>query len=282
MKENMFKMDRVGIRMTNLCNLKCKLCGAYSPYTKDKVHISIENLNQSVDRYFNIVDYVGKFSIAGGEPLLHPELPEFLKHLSTYKDKVGVMEIVTNGTIIPNETLIESMKLFESNFNLLVDNYGKISSKVKEIDKIMNKYFIPHVIRDYCSENMHCGGWVSFGDITQKKHSYEDAVKLYSKCAYPQKMNFCFTITNGKIFPCGTVNQRYQLNLQEAYNEYIDLFDDNLTVEQQKQKILDIYNGNYLTACEYCNGMCDDSPRFKPAEQLTVEEIKKIKNRATI
>ena len=118
---------------------------------------------------------------------------------------------------------------------------------------------------------------MDFGDLTERKHSYEDAVKLYAKCAYPKKLRFCYTITKGKMFPCVTVNQRYQLNLQTDYNEYIDLFDESLTVEQQRKKITDIYNGNYLSACEYCNGLCEDSVRYKPAEQLSIEEYRKIR-----
>ncbi|MGN0577440.1 MAG: radical SAM protein [Ruminiclostridium sp.] len=277
MKNDLFEMNRVGIRMTNLCNLRCRLCVAHSPYTKDTVHISIETLNKSVDRYFEIVDYVGKLSIAGGEPLLHPDLPDFLRHLSIYKEKIGTVELVTNGTIVPDIKLIETMRLFEPKFNLLIDNYGSVSSKVNQIDKVMSNHNVTYSIRDYCSESMHCGGWVDLGNATERKHSYEEAVKLYAKCLFPQKMKFCFGITKGKIFPCGTVSRRYQLNLQTDYNEYIDLFDESLTVEQQRKKITDIYNGNYLSACEYCNGMCEDSVRYKPAEQLSIEEYRKIR-----
>ena len=59
-------------------------------------------------------------------------------------------------------------------------------------------------------------------------------------------------------------------------DEYIDLSDDSVSCEQNKEKIRKILNGSMLSSCLYCNGMCDDSPRFKPAEQLTFEEIKEI------
>ena len=63
-------------------------------------------------------------------------------------------------------------------------------------------------------------------------------------------------------------------------NEYINLLDDSLTVEEQRQKIKNIYARKSLSACAYCNGMCENSPRFTPAVQLTAEELRCVKDGA--
>ena len=59
----------------------------------------------------------------------------------------------------------------------------------------------------------------------------------------------------------------------DDYSEYIDLFDDVLTPEEQQRKIAAIYRKESLAACAYCNGMCEDSPRFPAAQQLNGEEL---------
>ena len=48
----------------------------------------------------------------------------------------------------------------------------------------------------------------------------------------------------------------------------LDLFDDTLSLEEQRKKIRSVLKGKSLKACAYCNGLCDNSPRFIPAEQL--------------
>ena len=68
-----------------------------------------------------------------------------------------------------------------------------------------------------------------------------------------------------------------ELNITDNYEEYIDLFDSTLSVEEQRQKIRNIYQKKSLSACAHCQGMCDDSQRFPPAQQLTKQELLCIK-----
>lgn len=50
----------------------------------------------------------------------------------------------------------------------------------------------------------------------------------------------------------------------------VDLFDDSLTVDGKKARLNALLGDEVIEACKYCNGMCEDSPRYLPAEQLTV------------
>jgi 7-carboxy-7-deazaguanine synthase len=109
-----------------LCNLDCSWCD--TPYTWDwtgkngKIYIKENELNKWTIR--DILDrlsdaagpFVDRLVISGGEPLLQQKR---LAHL--VKEWDGPVEIETNGTIIPSETLVEegvqfncSPKLFNS------------------------------------------------------------------------------------------------------------------------------------------------------------------------
>ena len=70
------------------------------------------------------------------------------------------------------------------------------------------------------------------------------------------------------------------MGIAADYSEYVDLFDDTLTVNEQREKIAAIYQKKSLVACAYCNGMHEDSPRFQPGQQLTKEELEQIKDGA--
>jgi molybdenum cofactor biosynthesis enzyme MoaA len=80
--------ERVGLYTNVSCNLKCKLCNAYSPYYAEKTYYSYECLSKLITKYFDVVDKVDKFTIAGGEPLLHPKLAEVVEYLKNYQEKI--------------------------------------------------------------------------------------------------------------------------------------------------------------------------------------------------
>lgn len=279
-----FCMHHAGMRITISCNLKCALCAAYTPYMQDiPSHLPLVRLKASLIRYFDLVDYVSKFTVLGGEPLLHPDLPEFIELFQQYAEHVGIVEIVTNGSILPSKQLISAAKKLGSKIYFLVDNYGKaLSNNLLKIDCLLTEAGITHVIRENNEDYAHCNGWIDYGNLLEKKlFSKEDCEKLYAKCAQPQKMHFCFTIRDGIMYPCAS----YEIcrgfgGIVGNYSEYIDLFDDLLTTAEQRQKIKSIYERKSLSACAYCNGMCEDSQRYTPAVQLTAEELRCVRDGA--
>lgn len=272
-----FTMDRVGLSVTLACNLNCRLCAAYAPYQRS-VAMDLYILKKTLEQYFSITSFVESFGITGGEPLLYVHMPELFDELLNYLEQIGEIRIFTNGTIIPKIELLNVLAQYGNKFSFLIDNYGEhLSTNIPEICETLENGGIRYEVRDYCSEGVHCGGWVDFGDVREKKHSPESAKELFSKCAFPSKLHFCFTIFNGIMRPCGTIGRRLSLGLDVNSNEYIDLFDEKMTVEDQRRKIMDIYNANCLDTCAYCNGLCEDSVRFKPAEQLSKEELENIR-----
>ncbi len=281
---NSFVMKRCGIYVTRVCSLNCKLCSAYSPYRKNDYFPSVSELCEYIHRYMGIVDYCEHFMITGGEPLLHKDLPKIIDYLfDNFSAKIGRLEIITNGTVVPSRELLESIKKNEGKFfRFLIDDYGKeLSKKINEVVLALDKYSLPYEIRDNYSEDVYCGGWFDLGSLTEQIHTQEEASCLYKKCIPKTKMNFCFPIVDGKMIPCGPVGRRIMLGTAFP-NEYIDLMDSTLTVEQQRQKIKNIYSYSCLETCKFCKGMCDDSPRFMPAEQLTSDEILKIRGKTRI
>lgn len=279
---NKFIMKRVTLTVLTNCNLNCKLCCGYSPYLRNNKQPSLEEILQYINKFFDIVDYVERFAITGGEPLLFKQLPEVINALAKYSDRIGNLEIITNGTIVPSEELIHSVNEFGGNFyRFMIDDYGEnLSNKTTEISIALKRANLPYEIRNYTAVDPHCGGWVDYG-LAKLMHTPEEAKVLFAKCAAPQKLNYLFGISNGVLTPCAIIRYRLYLRQNVDKNDYIDLMDETTTIEQQRRKISNIYNNIHdkvcLESCQYCNGMCDDSPRFAPAEQLTTEEIREIK-----
>lgn len=277
MGKEKFVMRTSALMVTTNCNLKCKYCGAYIPYFKTRPDRSVEEILNDIDKYFEIVDFVNHFAITGGEPLIYKNLPELFEGLLKHIEKIGRVEIVTNGIIVPNERLLNVLEKYGDKFyRVMIDNYGSDKSKnVSEVVEAFSKHNLNTMVRDYCSENMFCGGWVDMGLLERKKRSREVTEETISKCAFLDR-EFCFLIVNGIMDPC-IITVLKELNVEINPNEYIDLYDEKLSVNEKREKIRSIQNAKYLDMCSYCNGLCKDSVRIRPGEQISSAELRKIK-----
>ena len=131
-----------------LCNFRCPFCYNCELILRPD---TIKNIPQKeIDSYLlERKDFIDGICMSGGEPTLHPDLPEYFKGM---KDKGFLIKLDTNGT---NPTLLKNLL----NFNLVdyialdikssldFDNYSKAAGtkdkimieKVKEsIELIMN------------------------------------------------------------------------------------------------------------------------------------------------
>jgi hypothetical protein len=248
--------------------LRCKFCAVSAPYYADPPHYSYQNLIQSIDEYFKCIDGVEKFTINGGEPFLHAQLPEVMEYFAQYMDKIGMLEIITNGSIAPTKKLLKSMQ-FSSKIDILIDDYGpELSPNVTQIIEALKLYGIKHRHRKYYGKDAHCGGWVDLLDLSKKQRSSAETERIYKHCAYPGPFH-CFVIFDRKAYICGVYKRCESLGIiPNVSGDYIDFTDAAISVSAKREQIRNFYKRKYFTACEYCNGFCEDSPRFMPAEQL--------------
>lgn len=268
---NEFHLTNTTLVVTMRCNLRCKLCAVSVPYYKHPEHYSIELLKKTVDRYFMAVDRVDKFTINGGEPLTHPQLAELMDYLLRYSDRMGMLEILTNGSLVPSEELVDVLAKSDKT-NVLVDDYGpEISKKVSDAIDVFESQGIAYRHRSYHGVDPHCGGWVDLTQICKKNRSLEETAEIYAKCAYPGPFH-CLAIFGGKAYICGVYKKCVTDGLiSDMPTEYIDFLADDYDVAKVRAQITSFHNRKYFSACAYCDGFCPDSPRYTPAEQLEGE-----------
>ena len=270
-KTDVLHLLKAALITTHRCTLRCKLCAERTPYYKKRYHPTLEHIKKEIDSYFDLIDYTMKFDVTGGEPTMRKDLPEIMRYLIKYKEQFGRVRIVTIGTILFNKQLIDSLLLFGKQADVLIDDYGSsLSINAKQNSELLTKYNIIHILRKQ-SDTSHFGGWVDFGDLTLL-HTEEEAKVLYRKCTIAQQIGFAFRMRGGLFSPCAMTMQCIELGAHEGNpNDYIDLFDNTMSKLQQRKKIQRIFEADYLSACMFCNGICIDSKRFRPAEQVLLE-----------
>jgi len=81
--------------ITRDCNLSCSYC---NEFTTGAPHISSETLMQRIDK----LDELGVliFDILGGEPVMHPALPELVAHIKSKRNGANLATVISNGFLL--------------------------------------------------------------------------------------------------------------------------------------------------------------------------------------
>ena len=87
----MKKYKKIYVEITNNCNLNCSFC---SKVLKPKKNMTLEEFKTILNKIKNYTDYI--YLHVKGEPLLHPQIIDFIKEAEKYNIKIN---LTTNGTL---------------------------------------------------------------------------------------------------------------------------------------------------------------------------------------
>ncbi len=261
----------VEISTTTLCTLNCKNCTAYMPYVTKKYHVPLQELQQGTDFYFESIDYVGRFRILGGEPMLYPDLNAYLEYVgSRYRSRIGELCIVTNGTIPIKPELLNLAVKYDVTF--FVSNYSKSGHPLateKHYEDFI-KVLKENHLRYYFSDSQK---WLSLGNPKEFSRDLKDVT-------LPEKFNdcrhYCRSIVGNRLFLCATwafavLGGVYTQSVEPFIGkEILDLKEfSQVNKEERFHKWFEydiemkLPNG-YLDFCKYCNGFGSKNTCFVP------------------
>lgn len=149
-EKNLVYFPSISFLVTTKCNLNCFGCLNFTHENKNKKHYDIYALKRSADTFFASVDFVEKFHISGGEPLMYTHLDELIEYIHmNYCAKIGQIFVATNGTIIPSERLCNILK--GCDVFVEIDDYRnslhKSMAKNDKLISLFHEYDISHLDR---------------------------------------------------------------------------------------------------------------------------------------
>jgi hypothetical protein len=266
-----FCLDRSVVNITARCPLKCKLCVMGCPYYEEPPHYSLETIKETIDSFFQIVDHVRWYEFSGGETLIHKDLGAMIRKAMEYKDRMDNLLIFTNAAVWMSPDVENAILEYRSKILIMVSHYGDLSAYAARLKEWCDKNGVKCVVKIYYGDEQHCGGWLDYGDFTKLNRSEEELEEVFRKCG-STKMNGTFTTHGGEMHWCVPSARGMRLlgKIPRVYEDYIDLFDKNLTVEEQREKIKTLSKCRHITACDYCLGDFGDerTKRYPAAEQL--------------
>ncbi|MBR2132728.1 MAG: radical SAM protein [Oscillospiraceae bacterium] len=262
MEYNLFNTLKYTVVLINsVCTLKCKDCVTATPYQKNKRNYPLEELKADIDRYFEIVNApLEHFDFIGGEPLLHPQLPELILWCAEkYGNMFEEMRVLTNGTIAISDKLLDACKQVKIRF--LIDRYGDLSTHADENTRILEENGIPVRVTRYDGTDEQSNDWIDFGDFSFRNYSDADLQRMQEDCCEligesDTIMRHHLHINNGKLGVCDRqVSAPDSVPLPEC--DYVDLRAD-VSVELLREKLKE-FKLRTITCCQYCNGFILDA-----------------------
>lgn len=246
------KLAHVEAVVTQCCNLKCKDCSNLMPYYKHPKNTDIFELISWIDNLLEAVTYIGELRILGGEPFINRQITDLIERYA-FHEKIGVISIFTNGTIMPDKKVLNCVK--NNHAKLHISDYGIGDSVRKALINKCTEMEISFYVRKYDE-------WFQFGDMSYNNLSEQEIKEMYSQCTAA----FCISILNGKLYKCSRAAHAYEIGLVKCRNdEYIDLGEAKVCVDKLETFL---YKTEYLNACKYCLGTNGIGKVIKPAEQI--------------
>ena len=198
------------------CNLNCYQCGAYSNLVSEPSYGDLEQYKKDILRLKELFWNVGQMRFQGGEPLLNPQLPEFIKvtrEVFPYAD-IGIL---SNGLLIPKAVpeLFEAMR--ENHVFFWLSGYEPTHRQRNQIEARCRKERVPISIMPLITE------WRTESLKTiemEPSTDWDAAKKWWSKCgasdSHLLKDGYlyycCFTPPNLPV-----LYERFGLDIRDNY-----------------------------------------------------------------
>lgn len=254
--KNRCVLSKIDTVITSRCTLRCRNCNLFIGYANRHADIRFNDLKKNFDIFFDSVDYVYEYTLLGGEPFMHAELDQILGYLmEKYSDKIGKVNLISNGTVVPCENVLELMKKYEmtvhiSDYTQAV-NYRKKLIEVIETfsEKNIEYYVIPNNI------------WKDV-KYPQKEFTAENPREHMLLCGHSTH-----SVGNGKLYWCDPAFAA------ECFTGFRAMEDDSLDLVRNKENnskyettrnilkymLGDVNERGYMSICEKCAGVGRDN-----------------------
>ncbi len=235
------------------CNINCEHCFIQS-YRGVRKKIQASDLKNNIDLVFSKADFVGVVVFGIGDAFCGGDELEFaLKYITeNYADRFMTIELVTNGTVVPRESLTECIR--NEKVRIAVDDYREnVELARKNYDKVITTLESNHVnFSSLCREYWYVS---DFGKGTTSENE-EQLCHKYWNCINEAKGFPYIGYKNGtnKLYSCVFQTINAYLNLIEEKEE------DGLDLAVAEPiEIIEFLLGyaekGYLSACTNCSGM---------------------------
>jgi len=248
------------------CNLSCEYCNEYDDFSKP---VPLEMMKQRVDHLARLKTSIITFS--GGEPLLHPDLDEIIRHIRRYPIIAGM---ITNGYLLTAERIQRLNHAGLDHLQISIDNVMPDDVSKKSL-KVLDKKL--QLLAEYADFHVNINSVVGGGI-----HNPHDALVVGRRAV---QLGFTSTIGiihdgDGQLKPLADEEREVFTKmkaLEKRHYSRFNWFQDNIAAGKPNDWRCRA-GARYLYICE--DGLvhyCSQQRGYPgiPLEKYTVEDIRR-------
>lgn len=225
------------------CNLKCAGCTHFSPLAKEEFLNPIE-FEKDINRLSELTGGNTRFiNLLGGEPLLHPQICEFIK-IARKAFPHTLIRIVTNGIKLPDMSL--------EFWNCCKDNSIVIGITQYPIDVDYSKIIHDIQAKGIIYESFSGDGYPrdEMWRLALDESASNRPIENFVRCP---RANACIFVSHGKVFNCATMANIHHFN--ECFGTKFELCNDDYVDIYEVKCIREIFEKlcNPKPFCRFCN-----------------------------
>ncbi|MDR1648288.1 MAG: hypothetical protein LBR88_09715 [Zoogloeaceae bacterium] len=240
------------------CTLQCAHCNQYMNHFPEEgsIHFSLQQIIQDIDVVSDALDAILSVSIVGGEPFLHPDLPEIIEHMSS-KNNFGPLTIGSNGVCKISGACLKVMEKLNvqvrfSDYRVSINEKQKklFDANVRKLSTRGISHFVASV------------AWSLPSTLTAQHHSEQHKIQLKKNCP---GLGLCERVANGVYYPCPVSCTVDSLHLADYGSDKV-ILDPRCSPEEMREKIRAVQAAPFYQCCDYC-GEKDRAALPQPGEQ---------------
>jgi len=221
------------------CNLKCAGCTHFSNIISGERFGDLDHFCNDLMRLQELFWGIGKIRLMGGEPLLNPELPEFI-YASRAAFPDADIRVVSNGLMLRGDMIqvLDAMRVTATYFD--VSMYPPTASSIERIASICSSHGVKLTVTPDISDftagmNTHgCSDPVTTHRACPASHCAYLCDGLISTCAMPQLIDI--------------YNEKYGLDISGSDSDVTDIYEEDL----DGYALLDRLKSP-MDICRYCD-----------------------------
>ena len=228
-------INALDIFVTERCNLKCKYCEVLVQHFTDPCHILLQQLIDETDAVFTKVNFVRDIHVLGGEPFICPHIAEYMSYLKKYREKIGSLYVITNGTVAPKDAVLDAIA--DCDAYIMISDYGGLSRNKDALVAACNERGLGVQITDY--------PWTFENQLV-----YNDSISKEQKFADCYERKHINTIRDGKCYYCHFLASGETLHaIPYDSSNSISLFDST-----GDEIVAYLTSEDVPPGCQYCSG----------------------------
>ena len=249
------------IHLVDHCNLNCRGCDNFSPLSPE-VFANIAVFERDCERISQLCNgRVQEIQLLGGEPLLHPQVIDFMQIARKNFPSVSI-KLVSNGVLLLKQKEAFWSACRQYDIEIVVTKYPiKIDYEaVKQLAQTQGVKFGFYGTTADVVKNMQC--------MPLDLSGRQNARGSFLRCS---SANRCVSLDNGRIYTCSLIpyikyfNAYFGKNLPVTEEDYMDIYK-----AKNREEILN-FLCRPMPFCRFCNqkGMIWDIGYGKSKKEIS-------------